>query len=281
MSSSPTTDVWGGDNVTLTWNIESASAVSVSPAIPNGPSLQNLSGSAVVNPSSGITYLLTVSGFINNVPALNQILPVVLNVQPIVLTGFTISPAVINPDSGSSSGTLQWDTQAQSVSIDNGLGAQSAVSSAVLNNPPNGTVYTLTIGSNEYPDQQTQQVTIANTYGPYTFNAFNAGPTGLQFSIPDPGPMANLKQGLDGGYLATFTGVIAMGTIPPGYLAMAACDEDPCLFLVLPWPVTGPSVTFEWADPNDQTGTIILYPPPYGGLGKLNDGLKMLNGLLH
>ncbi|CAN5447948.1 hypothetical protein BH09BAC6_BH09BAC6_04870 [soil metagenome] len=228
MSANQTSGIWAGNNVTLTWNIVSASAVSISPAIPNGPSLQNLSGTLVINPMTDVTYVLTVSGFINNLPVLNQTLPVALSVTPIVINSFALSPPVIDPGSGSgsSAGVLQWNVQAEVISINNGLGSQPASGEYPLSNPANGTVYTITAGSNQSPDQQTQSLTIANTFGPYTVNLLrpDAGfKMGTDFLIPEPGPMDLLSQGLFGeySYLVTMTGIEPTSTAPPQYMAIA------------------------------------------------------------
>ncbi|CAN5447984.1 hypothetical protein BH09BAC6_BH09BAC6_04880 [soil metagenome] len=262
LTADPDNGTWAGDNVTQTWNIENASAVSISPAIPNGPSLQNLSGSVVINPMADVTYVLTVSGFINNLPVLNQTLPVSLTVTPIWINSFTLSPAVIDPDSGSSAGVLQWDAQAEVVSINNSLGSQPASGEYPLSNPANGTVYTITAGSNQSPDQQTQSLTIANTFGPYTVNSLQSTPFGIDFVIPDPGPMNLLSQALNGdySYLVTLTGIEPTGTAPPQYMALACYNGDTptqSFFFVVAWPISY-QTGFQWSDPTNPTGTLTI-----------------------
>lgn len=271
LGADPNSGIWVRDAVTLTWNIESASAVSLSPSVPNGPSLQNLSNSVEIYPAQNVTYILSVSGFINNSPV-SRTFPVSLTVEPVTINSFSTTPAIINRDTEPNECSLAWNTQAQIVSIDNGVGNQQPVGSCVLNAPANGTIYTLTAGTTGNPNLITQTTEIFNSYGPYTFTSFNADQTiitGVDFVVPDAGAMSVLLQGFGGGYQATFTGVVAVGTPPPSYAALAVYlngETEQSYFIILAWPPVATPVAFQWADANNQTGTITLAPLPAGAL---------------
>ncbi|CAN5249986.1 hypothetical protein BH09BAC6_BH09BAC6_09810 [soil metagenome] len=279
MAANPSAGIWTGDDVSLKWTIESATAISLSPAVDNGPSLQNLQGSAIINPAQDVTYVLNVSGFINNVPV-NRQLPLSIAVQPVVINSFTLNPNPITPDAGPNQGTLAWNVLGQVVSINNGIGSQPVILDRLLSAPVDGTVYTLTAGTYLNPGLASTDVTVINSYGPYTFNAMQTDPSylvGMIFTVPVPGPMNVLKQGWGGGYLATFTGVVATGTPPAQYLAVAGFSQETpaqSFFSVVPWPFSNIPITFQWADPANQTGTILLTEGPdtdLEGISKFDD----------
>ncbi|CAN5448034.1 hypothetical protein BH09BAC6_BH09BAC6_04890 [soil metagenome] len=265
LTADPDNDIWTGDNVTLNWNIESASAVSISPAVTNGPSLQNLSGSTVVNPTQDVTYILSVSGFINDV-AVDEQAPVPLTVEPVVINNFDMDPNPIIPGLDLDGGTLSWSTQAEVVSIDNGLGSQPVNGQTVIQSFPDGTVYTLTAGTQLNPSLVSQQLTAGNGAGPYTFNAMQPDQTfeyGIDLMVPSPGSMYAIQQGIDSSYVATFTGITPTGPSTPQYAALPVyLDNDPSAsyFVILCWPNINIQAGFQWTDPNNQSGTITLAP---------------------
>lgn len=262
LSASPDNGTWEGDNVTLTWNVESASAVSLSPAVTNGPSLQNLSGSVVVNPIEDVTYILSVSGFINDV-AVQEQATIPLTVEAVGIQNFTMDPNPIVPGVDPDYGTLSWTTQAEVVSIDNGIGSQPVNGQTVINSFSDGTIYTLTAGTQLNPSLVTQQVTAGNAAGPYTFNAMQPDQTltlGLDLMVPNPGSLYALAQGWDSSYVATFTGITPVSSSPQYAALPVYLQDNPSgsYIALLSWPDVSIQVDFQWTDPNNQTGTATL-----------------------
>ncbi len=268
LNASPNTGIWQQDAVVLSWNISSAATVNLSPEIANGPSLQNLVGSTTIHPESDVTYTLAVSGFIDNVFG-DFSTDVPLTVEQVSITSFTQSPAQITPDDGPNSCTLSWATNAQVVSINNNIGNVNPNSSQPLTAPDNGTVYILSAGTFQNPGLLTNSFAIINSYGPYTFNSFTqpdpSCTNGVDLMIINASSMAYLKQGVDGGYQGTLTGVtVTTSPVPTELAALAIYEAVPTnpYFVVMPWPfsASGPALTIAWANQGDQSGTITLQP---------------------
>lgn len=137
-SANPTT-INKGSVTTLSWTTANATSVTLSPPTPaeDGQALP-LSGSTTDTPSSTTTYTLTATG--PGGTATSKV-TVTVNVPAPTLT-FSASPASI--PSGSSS-TLTWSTQnADTVTIDNGIGNVAAPSGTLAVSPTATTTYTAT-----------------------------------------------------------------------------------------------------------------------------------------
>lgn len=171
----PSTGLWAQDQVVFSWNITNAAEVTFTPELPDGPSLQNLSGSAHYVPDASVTSLpckLTAKGFVNNLrKSVSNEPPVTLEFQPVSIDSFTITPGIIRAESDPNQATLAWSTHAQNLSVSH-IGAVDPIGSYPLNAPDNGTVYTLTAGTYQHPATKSKQVEVMNARGPFTFTSF-------------------------------------------------------------------------------------------------------------
>ena len=263
LSATPDSGLWVGDAIAFNWVITNALSVSFTPAVTNGPSLQNLSGSAVYNPPIGVTSLpctLTVTGFGNDYPVTITNNPsIVLAFEPVTFTSFTITPQMIIPQAGPNQATLAWNTQAQLVTINNGVGTVNANGSAVVNAPTNGSVITLTAGTNQHPGLLTQTVNVINAYGPFTFTQFTwpaIAPFGIlkiATAINCPGIVSFIPYMFMIPLQITVTGLTSAGQ-PWGQniSGVTVMPVDGGWWFVLPL------TPVEWADPNNQTGTVTI-----------------------
>lgn len=130
-TASPATVAPSGTAV-LTWNVKGADTVSID----NGVGTVALSGNANVNPSATTTYTLTATHAGQTVTATATV-----TVSTAVMIQFTAKP---NNISAGQSATLSWTTgNAQSVTIDNGVGVQPANGSVTVT-PAATTTYTAT-----------------------------------------------------------------------------------------------------------------------------------------
>jgi hypothetical protein len=262
LTATPSTGLWVGDDITFNWEISNALSVSFVPAVANGPSLQNLSGSVVYSPPMGVTTLpctLTVTGFGNDYPVTITNTPsIVLEFETVTFTSFTISPQIILPQTGSNQATLAWNTQAQLVTISNNVGTVNAIGSTVVNAPANGSVITLTAGTNQHPNLLTQTVNVVNVYGPFTltefawpaiapFNQFEIGTAIYCADIYSFVPYLFMRP-----FEVTVTGLTSAGQ-PWGQNVGTT---------VVPfangWWFLLPLTPLEWADPNNPTGTVTI-----------------------
>jgi PKD repeat protein len=131
-SASPTS-INAGQSSTLTWSSTNATSISID----NGVGSKPASGTASVSPTTTTTYTLTATGPGGTITKTAT----VTVVQPAPTISFSATPSNIAAGQGSS---LVWNTtNATSVSIDNGVGAQP-VSGSVTVNPLTTTTYTLT-----------------------------------------------------------------------------------------------------------------------------------------
>jgi hypothetical protein len=255
LTATPSTGLWAQDEVTLSWDITNASEVTFTPELAGGPSLQNLSGSVTYSPPATVTSLpckLTVKGFVDNLKkAISNNPPIVLNFQPVTIDTFSISPGIIRAVSDPNQATLAWSTHAQNVSIDK-IGGVDAVGSQVINAPANGTVYTLSAGTNRHPATTSKQVQVLNGRGPFTFNNF--------FDVENPhqsysgfpvAALAGLSNYINLPCVITVTGVM-MGGVPLTRISARILNSQG----------HGLSFTFSaagelrWADPNNPSGII-------------------------
>lgn len=126
-----------------------------------------MSGSVDIYPDQDITYVLTASGFIGNVPGTTNC-SLTLTVTPVQLTEFTISPAqIIAEQGGINAATLNWSAQAQVLSLDNGIGSVIGSTSYELTAPADQTVYILSAGTFQNPGLYALTVTVQNGWGPF------------------------------------------------------------------------------------------------------------------
>ncbi len=131
-SASPTS-INAGQSSTLTWTSSDATSISID----NGVGSKPASGTASVSPASTTTYTLTATGPGGTITKSAS----VAVVQPAPAISFSATPSNIAAGQGSS---LVWNTtNATSVSIDNGVGAQP-MSGSVTVHPVGTTTYTLT-----------------------------------------------------------------------------------------------------------------------------------------
>jgi phospholipase C len=137
-TASPTT-INKGDVTTLSWQTSNTTSVSISPGTPaeDGQPLP-LSGSTTGTPSATTTYTLTATGPGGSATAK---VTVTVNVPAPTLT-FSASPNSI--PSGQTS-TLSWSsTNADSITIDNGIGSVAVPSGTQTVTPTTTTTYTAT-----------------------------------------------------------------------------------------------------------------------------------------
>ncbi|WP_295791682.1 hypothetical protein [Mucilaginibacter sp.] len=263
LSATPGSGLWVGDAITFNWAITNALSVNFTPAVTNGPSLQNLSGSAVYDPPIGVTSLpctLTVTGFGNDYPVtITNNPPIVLAFEPVTFNSFTISPQLIIPQTGPNQATLAWNTQAQLVTINDGVGTVNANGSTVVNSPANGSVITLTAGTNQHPGLLTQTVNVVNAYGPFTFTQFTwpaIAPFGvlkIATAINCPDIVSFIPYKFMIPLQITVTGLTSAGQ---------QWGQNISGVTVMPfgggWWFVLPLTPVAWADPNNPTGTVTI-----------------------
>ena len=128
--------VGAGQPTTLTWVSTNALSVAITPSIfTEDQTSLALSGSAPVTPSQNTTYTATATG-VNGVTASSTVTVGLLGVT------LTASPAKIGPGQNA---TLSWtSSNATSVSIDQGVGIQAALSGSTTVSPSATTIYTIT-----------------------------------------------------------------------------------------------------------------------------------------
>jgi phospholipase C len=140
MTATPST-VNAGVFSTLQWTTTGATSVSISPALPaedNQPLA--LSGNAFVVPQTTTTYTVTATGPGGSASASAT---VTVTQPPPTITSFTASPTSIIPGGES---TLNWTvSDADSITIDNGVGAGTLPTGSVQVKPAQTTTYTATV----------------------------------------------------------------------------------------------------------------------------------------
>jgi len=126
------TSIAAGQSSTLAWTTTNVTSVSID----NGLGAQPVNGSLSVSPSATMTYTLTATGSGGTITR-----QATVTVLPLPTITFTASPSSIT--TGQSS-TLSWTTtNATSVTIDHGVGAQPTAGSLAVT-PSTTTTYTLT-----------------------------------------------------------------------------------------------------------------------------------------
>lgn len=148
LTATPTTITRGG-SATLNWSTSNASAATINQGI--GDIAINQSGSRVVTPEVTTTYVLTVLDNNGQSAACPQTVIVQDPALPFTCennVNFSISPDSIDEDDEA---TIRWTvTGATSVSIDNGVNTNNALTGSATVRPNSDTTYTLTAnnGSN-------------------------------------------------------------------------------------------------------------------------------------
>jgi hypothetical protein len=203
----------------------------------------------VINPESDVNYVLTVTG----APNTPQVVQTVSFAVTPVTAEFSVSPNPVTILAGPNQATLAWTTQAQVVSIDQGIGNVDATGGQqVLNAPVSGTMYTLTAGTTQNPALQTVQVTIApNQYGPYTFTEFNVQPSNVQYT--NTITFNTSIDFADNNYLNVQFGGISIGRMPntgwPHCLILPGGQLSILCYTI---------AQVEWIDPQNQQGTVTI-----------------------
>lgn len=185
----PTT-IQAGQSSTLSWSVQNATSVSISPGVGTVAS----SGSTSVSPSSTTTYTLTAVNGANQTTATTTVTVAAAN-QP-QITAFAAAPSQIV--SGNSA-TLSWTTQnATSVSINNGIGTVSASGSRSVS-PTSSTTYTLTATNDAGSVTSTATVQVSPRL---SIVSFNASPSQIQ-----AGGSSTLSWNVSGSTAVTLDGV--------------------------------------------------------------------------
>lgn len=125
--------ITAGESTTLIWNVSGTNAVSID----QGLGAVSAAGSQIVFPTTTTVYTLTAS---NLAGTTSKSIIVNVNPAPIVIN-FDVNPAVIN--SGASAALIWSVSNANSVSIDQGIGSVSLNGNKLVS-PTDTTTYTLT-----------------------------------------------------------------------------------------------------------------------------------------
>lgn len=191
LTATPGSGIWQKDKVTISWAVGSATSVSITPALENGPTLENPVGSVDIYPEEDVTYVISASGFVANVPGSTSFnLP--LTVTPVQISGFTMTPPqIVAAIGGTNAAVLNWSAQAQTLSLDNGIGNVLGQTSYALTAPPDQTTYILSAGTYQNPGLCALPITVENGFGP--FNGTIIPMDTLNISIP-PSPYQSYIQ---------------------------------------------------------------------------------------
>ncbi len=249
LEANPNKDYWVKDAVTLTWQTTSTNTVSFSPEIPGAPNTP--SGSVIVYPENDITYTLTATGGAdNNHPPMQTTQTITLNPIQVQIFNFDTVPSPILPANGDTNQCeLSWVTIAQVVNIDHGIGSvHDSGTTAYINNPVNGTVYTLTAGTNQNPALLTKTATVANGYGPFNITGMTTDGLGnSHITIQNP-QWELFPEGCY--YYVALTGLTSLNTDP--HTTVYASFPD---FISL--------YQLEWDNPSQPTGTMTVISVTY------------------
>ncbi len=251
LTASPNSNIWQKDAVVLSWQTSSAISVSLSPAVTNGPSAQNPNGSVTIYPEQDVTYTLTATGFKGNSPITLTRL-VSLSVTPVSISSFEAMPPIICPDLTLNQVQLICASQAQVASI-NGVGSVNPTGNTMVDQPANGSVYTLTAGTTQNPAMVTKTVPVVNACGPYNFTA---EPQVLSYgfvTIQNPDLLKYVTTGAT--YEVLLTGLVVKSGSMPSPCYAEFTDFGTGSFCVLN---AGADLNYDWADPNKQAGTITI-----------------------
>ncbi|HET8522109.1 MAG TPA: hypothetical protein VFL82_02685, partial [Thermomicrobiales bacterium] len=172
-----------GGQVTLTWNVERAESVSISP----GPGKVALAGSLKVTAGSAPSaYRLTA---VNGTQRVTRSVQLDIAPQPPAIGYFSASSSTIPPGQ---SVVLNWAVVGDhaSVKIDPGDGSNLAPVGSVMLQPSSSTVYTLTATNPAGKAVQTLQITVGKQTlaAPPQITKFSATPAHIDLSAPGAKP---------------------------------------------------------------------------------------------
>ncbi len=272
------TNVWQKDKVTLSWLVGNATGFSISPPLGSAPAAslgkKNASMALLspfdIFPQASVTYKLTATGFMGNLPA-TITSSVSINVTQVVINNFSLSPQPIPLFNQNGNKTkLQWSTVAQVLNITPWGAMPSGDANTELTAPANGTTYTMTAGTQQNPNLFTRSVTVTNAYGPFTFNSFvtqwfstaqliGAFPTMFNITLGMLFSLQNTDPALMAAYIGhlmqvQFTGVTFGGQTTPVITVQAyLVNAGTCLFV--PYSFGG---QFVWSNGSNPTGTATI-----------------------
>src|SRR5581483_9329711 len=151
--------ITAGASATLDWSVTNADSVTIDNGIGSVPP----SGQRSVTPSSTTTYTLTAIGSGGSTSAQTTITVDRSSAPPPTVTSFKANPATISPGQSTQ---LSWTTtNADTVTIDNGIGSQTA-SGQVTVTPSATTTYTLVAnGAGGQSSPATATVTVSTVTG--------------------------------------------------------------------------------------------------------------------
>ena len=157
-----------GDSATLQWNVSGATTVSIDHNV-GGIALI---GSHFVSPTATTTYTLTATNGAGSKTSTAKV--TVTQPNKPTITSFTASPAAVS--SGGST-TLSWIVSgATSISIDQGVGNVTSLTSKVVSPINQATTFTLTATNTVGSTNATVTVTIIQSAALPTINSFTANP---------------------------------------------------------------------------------------------------------
>lgn len=156
-ASSDKTTVYAGELVTLTWSAENATAVAVEPEIEiEGVETFPLSGTATVSPTQTTTYTFSATGPLGSA---SQPVAITVNHLPPTIS-LTADRTTILPGE---SATLSWSGEnADSITLDNGIGSVAVPSGSQSVTPSATTTYTATATGQGGTETASVTVTVAN-----------------------------------------------------------------------------------------------------------------------
>jgi hypothetical protein len=241
------TSVFPGQSSTLSWNVSNATSVSID----NGIGDVSASGSTSVTPAATATYTLTATNNDGTTTATATV-----TVAPPAISSFTATPTGIDPGQSS---TLAWNVSgADTVMIDNGVGAVSASGSTGVS-PAATTTYTLTASNAAGSTTATATVTIFQP-GPYRYYRFV--PVTLRTPSENMVQISEFQMLMDGVRVAGATASNPGGNTPGSEGPAQANDNNVDTKwldfnikpLVLDFGTTTDVNGYRWATANDSDG---------------------------
>ncbi len=248
-------DIYEHDEVTLSWNIQNASAVDIQPPLPGGPSLANLKGTLVIHPDQNVTYTLKTTGLNNNKPVtivktiqllINPVqaqivFPERFRVPPPGQTGQSMPPLSYG---GSGCFFFLSDTSNQALHRVTRQGQQNIPATT-----PNGFAYTFTTGTPQNPTLKIATASVGNDYGPLT--VIVADDSKGILGLPKDSPVRLFDSIV---YQVLLTGINGNNGKPVNYASYTFDPKTQTFSPVTPCPFA----PIQWADPVKKQGTITI-----------------------
>ncbi len=169
------TNIMPGESATLNWGTQNATSVNITPGVGSVA----LSGNTAVTPSQTTTYTVTATGAAGSTANTCSVTVTVAAGQKPRIIQFSANPTSIS--SGQSSTLLWFVENADTVSINNGVGNSLALSGTQSVSPTATTTYTLTATNSAGTSTATATVNVA-VVPPPVINGFTANPN------PSPAP---------------------------------------------------------------------------------------------